>query len=85
MTLGGTNRSLLAGVPGTSCFCKRKVTEKGMSAGTPAGCPRDTRPSRGLPEVLCDFPYVPFLLPKMRSLWTEMFNLFGHMKEDWQK
>ena len=30
----------------------RKLIEKGKFAGTPAGCPRDTR---GFSEILCDF------------------------------
>ena len=49
---GGTNRDLPAGVPAISFFvAKEKRTEKGIFAG----CPRDTRPSRGFSEILCEF------------------------------
>ena len=44
------------------------LTEKGSFAGTPAGCPGDTRPSRALSEILWDFSYVPFLLPNYVTL-----------------
>ena len=36
-------------------FAIEKRTEKGIFAGTPAGCPRDTRSSSGFSETLCDF------------------------------
>ena len=36
-------------------FTIEKRTGKGIFAGTPAGCPRDTRPSRRFSETLCDF------------------------------
>ena len=56
---------------------KRKLTEKGTLAETPAGCPRDTRLSRGFSEILCDFSYVPFLLLPIYSK-TEM-----HPVQNW--
>ena len=40
-----------------------KRTEKAIFAGTPAGCCRDTRPSRGFQKFYVIFSYVPFLLP----------------------
>ena len=40
-----------------------KLTERGIFAGTPAGCPWDIRPSRGFSEFLGDFSYAPFLRP----------------------
>ena len=40
-----------------------KRTEKGVFAGTPAGCPKDTRPSRGFSEILCDFFLCAFSAP----------------------
>ena len=40
-----------------------KRTEKGVFAGTPAGCPRDTLPSRGFSEILCDFFLCAFSAP----------------------
>ena len=49
---------------GLLLFAIEKRTEKGIFAGTLAGCPRDTRPSRRFSETLCFFSYVPFLLPK---------------------
>ena len=39
-------------------------------AGTPAGCPRDTRPSRGFSENLCDFFLCAFFAPYKR--WFEI-------------
>ena len=33
----------------------KKWTEKSFSAGTPAGCPKHTLPSRGFSEILGDF------------------------------
>ena len=41
--------------PVSQGFPIEKRTEKAIFAGTPAGCPRDTRPSRGFSDILCDF------------------------------
>ena len=63
-TPGGTNRGLPAGVPGISCYLLlKKRSEKGIFAGTRAGCPRDTRPPRGFSEILCDFFLCAFSAP----------------------
>ena len=63
-TPGGTNRGLPAGVPGAFLlFTVEKQTEKGIFAGTPAGCPRDIWPSRGVSEILCDFFLCAFSAP----------------------
>ena len=40
-----------------------KLTEKGIFAGTLAGCPRDSRPSKGFLEILCDFFLCAFSAP----------------------
>ena len=40
-----------------------KLTEKGIFAGTPAGCPRDTWPSREFSEFLFDFILCVFSAP----------------------
>ena len=41
---------------------------KTQFVGTPAGCPRDTRPSRGFSENLCDFFLCAFLLSNTHFL-----------------
>ena len=53
-TPGRTNRGLPAGIPGISFLFRENRTQKGIFAGTPAGCLRDTCPSRGFLEILCD-------------------------------
>ena len=45
-------------------------------AGTPAGCPWD-RPSTGFSENLCDFSYVPFLLPNINVESSPHFRLLA--------
>ena len=47
-----------------------KLTEKGTFAGTPAGCSRKTRPSRGFPKFYVIWSYVPFLLAK--TAWQNL-------------
>ena len=61
----GVYRPVSQGFPVNCCT---KTDRKGhFFCGTPAGCPRDTRPSRGSSEILWDFSYVPFLLSKKRT------------------
>ena len=60
-TPGGTNRGLPAGVLRIPCCSRKKLTEKGIFARTPAGCPTNTRPSRRFSEILCDFLLFAFL------------------------
>ena len=58
----GVSRPVSQGCP---VVCYRKLTERGNFAGTPAGCPKNTRPSRGLVAphrailryYRCDAPY----------------------------
>ena len=49
-TPGGRNRDLPAGVP--------KLTERGISAGTAAGCPKETWLSRGFQKLYVIFAFV---------------------------
>ena len=48
-------------------ICYRKTDRKGHFCRTPAGCPRDTRPSRGFQKFYVIFSYVPFLLPRIAT------------------
>ena len=60
----GTNRGQPASVPGISFFFNTVEELAGRAFCRETGrCPTDTRPSKEFPEVLCDFHYVPFLLP----------------------
>ena len=69
---GGTNR----GLPNFTGRCPmdllllaaEKLTEKGIFAGTFAGCPRDTRLSRVLSETLCDFFFCAFAPGHLRPV-----------------
>ena len=45
-----------------------KLTEKGIVAGTPAGCARDTRLSRVHSDTLCDFFLCAFSSLRVRAL-----------------
>ena len=63
-------------------FMMEKLTEKGILAGTQAGCPRDTRPSTGFAEIVCFFfffffCYLPCLLPND----YEMYFVIGKVEE----
>ena len=53
----GVYRPVCQGFP---VVCYRKTD---IFAGTPAGCPRDTQPSRGLSEILCVFFLCAFSAP----------------------
>ena len=60
----GVYRPVSRGLP---VIYYRKRTEKGIFAWTPAGCPRDTRPSRRFSENLCDFFLCAFSAPYAKS------------------
>ena len=56
-------------IVGTPARCpwntRRDKKGYGIFAGTPAGHPGDTRPSRGFLEILCDFFLCEFSAPQL--------------------
>ena len=76
-TPGGTNRGLPAGVPRTACLSFEKLTEKGIFAGRPAGCPGTPgRPAVFRKKFYVIFSYVP-LLPSIQGSLGPFLRLWA--------
>ena len=77
----GQSWDLPAGVP-ISFFTTEELTEKGVFAGTLAGYFRDTRPSRGFVETLCDLFGLSLLLrlPFIMDI-VKIFGLYAFLND----